>query len=422
MAELPLAERPYDVFLSYAHGDQGVADRVRDWLELAGLKVWKDDRNLAAGAKVATVLGQAIGECRALLVLLSTNAMASGWVEDEWGLASAHRNRVPGFRLVPARMDRCEVPAFLEATKWIELREGDLFVWADLLLALTPHAQDVHSRNPTLDVYVSCSWRGGREKKLLDLVLPRLDQSGVRLIGDSKDWSNYNDARVATLMRSCGGVVSIIPKRARTADRDGLAHFISEVRTAKRLGAPLLVIAEQGGKLPPDVEVDLRLSGERDVSDARMSALLDDEISRFFESARAHRRTGSVFLALAFSPDLRRRNEIVKHTIERVTGLRCTLGAEVEGAAVQHSIIQLIKNSVWMLVDISESAINLCIEAGVGLGADVECTFLARAPYARPPFMLRGPELHLYQDDVDLLALVHRYALAHRRRVISAAI
>jgi hypothetical protein len=33
--------------------------------------------------------------------------------------------------------------------------------------------------------------------------------------------------------------------------------------------------------------------------------------------------------------------------------------------------------------------------------------------------MLRGPELKVYKDDLDLFAIVHREARLHRRRVLA---
>jgi hypothetical protein len=107
--------------------------------------------------------------------------------------------------------------------------------------------------------------------------------------------------------------------------------------------------------------------------------------------------------------------------IQRCTGLPCTVGAQIGGDTAQRTIVQLIREAVWVVADITRNALNTCIEAGAALGADVECTLTARQPYARPPFMLRGPELEVYDDELDLLALVHREARLHRRRVIVPA-
>jgi len=220
-------------------------------------------------------------------------------------------------------------------------------------------------------------------------------------------------------MRSCAGVACVIPNRPRTADRDELKHFISEARTAIRLGLPRLVVAEVGAECPPDVRVDVRLDGSGAPLPGDTDAPLQEGAQGLLEQCRLHPRAGAVFLAVEFDEALQQRNEILRHMIQRVTGLPCVLGERIEGDAVQSAILGMIRQSVWVIADVTSSPLNTCIEAGAALGAGVECTLVARKPYQRPPFMLRGPELKLYEDDIDLLAIAHREARGHRRRVIA---
>jgi len=84
MAEVPLRERRFDAFLSYSHADKAVVDQVHAWLVRAGLEVWYDGTHLPAGSMVASELGSAISQCRAALIVLSPQAVESGWVEEEW--------------------------------------------------------------------------------------------------------------------------------------------------------------------------------------------------------------------------------------------------------------------------------------------------------------------------------------------------
>ena len=52
---LPLNKRDHDIFLSYAHSDRPFVEKLYRWLqESAGLQAWWDDRDLSAGAMLAT--------------------------------------------------------------------------------------------------------------------------------------------------------------------------------------------------------------------------------------------------------------------------------------------------------------------------------------------------------------------------------
>lgn len=424
MSDIPLHERPFDGFLSHAHADKAVVDRVHGWLIAAGLKLWYDATHLSAGAKIATELGQAIPQCRSVIVVMSRASVASGWVEDEWNLASVERNRqgTREFRIVPLRVEECEVPRFLEATKWVDLvgRLDDLSAWADLLDALTGSALDMDVASPT-DVYVSRSWQAGREQTLADQILRRLHATNLRLIGDSPDWPSFSGDRIRSIMRSCAGVVCVIPNRPRTVDKDKLKYFIHEARTANRMNLPLLVVAEDGADLPSDVTPQLRSGADGPDARPDLSAALDDALQEFLERCRAMPPAGHVFLATDFDDASRLRNEALRRAIQRCTGLRCVLGEQVSGDTVQRTLIELIRTAVWLLADVSGNNLNTCIEAGIARGAGVDSTLVARKPYQQQPFMLRGMELKTYSDAIELLAITSRSARAYRRNVLRPA-
>ena len=413
------ARTKFDTFLSHAHADKAVVDRVHAWLVRAGPEVWYDATHLSPGAEIAAELGNAIPLCRTAIVVLSRASVESGWVEDEWSLASLERNRkTSGAPPDPSHRGLCgaALPGGHQMGGSVG-RMDDLTAWAELLDALVGENVDLEVQR-ALELYVM-QLGAGREQALVELVLPRLRAPDVRLIGDSPNWPDFNGNRVKTLMRSCGGVVCIIPNRVRSADKDELKHFISEARTAVNLGLPLLVVAESGADLPPDIPVSLRLDGSGQPPSADAAAELDEDVQALLERCRQRPRAGQIFLAVEFEDALRQRNELLRRMIQRSTGLPCAVGEQIGGDTVQRAIIQLVRQAVWVLADVTGNPLNTCIEAGAALGADVECTLLARQPYVRPPFMLRGPELKLYENDIDLLAIAHREARLHRRRVIT---
>jgi len=76
---LPLNKRDYDIFLSYAHSEYVFVERLYEWLrQSAGLEIWLDNRELSAGALLATDLQKAIERCRGVLLVASDESLARG--------------------------------------------------------------------------------------------------------------------------------------------------------------------------------------------------------------------------------------------------------------------------------------------------------------------------------------------------------
>jgi CYTH domain-containing protein len=61
VADLPIRERKYQLFVSYAHEDREFVGALVKWLTRdAGLAVWQDERRLAASSPIVTALPEAI--------------------------------------------------------------------------------------------------------------------------------------------------------------------------------------------------------------------------------------------------------------------------------------------------------------------------------------------------------------------------
>ena len=165
MTAVSFRDRPYQAFLSHAHADKPIVDRLHKWLtETASLPIWYDATHLSAGARIATELGNALTQCKAAIIVFSKTSVASRWVEDEWNIASNERNRSENkgeFRIIPIRIDDCEVPSFLGATKYIDLAPGADVLEAYAELLSTFYVDEYESRSDQIDIYVSRSWRSG---------------------------------------------------------------------------------------------------------------------------------------------------------------------------------------------------------------------------------------------------------------------
>lgn len=178
--------------------------------------------------------------------------------------------------------------------------------------------------------------------------------------------------------------------------------------------------ADQEPYARPPVPIDLRAGTGGVDAHPELAADLADAVQGFLERCRARPRAGHVFLATDFDAGTRQRNQLLRRTIQRCSGLPCVVGEQVGGHTVHSSIISLIRDAVWVLADVSGNNLNTCIEAGAARGAAVDCTLVASKPYQQQPFMLRGMELKTYDDEVNLLTIVHRAARVYRRKVLRA--
>src|SRR5690242_8474247 len=71
-----------DVFVSYAHSDGAIAERVAEALRREGFRVWRDDE-LPAHRAYADVIEERLKSAGAVVVLWSAEAAKSQWVRAE---------------------------------------------------------------------------------------------------------------------------------------------------------------------------------------------------------------------------------------------------------------------------------------------------------------------------------------------------
>lgn len=112
------------VFISHAHQDSALARKIADALQKDGLDVW-DDRYIMPGDNWAEKVSQALDESKAMVVLVTPEALQSEWVrrEIEYALGKKDYNN----RLIPVLVGPREsipqekIPWILRRLKAIEL-------------------------------------------------------------------------------------------------------------------------------------------------------------------------------------------------------------------------------------------------------------------------------------------------------------
>jgi myo-inositol-1(or 4)-monophosphatase len=71
------------LFLSYCHADRAKALRLAKALRAAGHEVWRDEEGIPYGASFPSEVNLALQHCEYLVVVVTENAIASDWVQDE---------------------------------------------------------------------------------------------------------------------------------------------------------------------------------------------------------------------------------------------------------------------------------------------------------------------------------------------------
>jgi hypothetical protein len=189
----------FDVFLSYARGDSGVASELDGWLRGQGFRTFFDRRELRPGLRWIPALEEAIGCSDAVAILIGRYGFGNTQ-QYERDLALVRQSHEATFPVIPVLMPGCENPptGFLQLQTWIDLSQGDhVLQQQDSLEAL----RGAINRRPGLSSPIRgkiCPYRGlepfreedseffcGRDDAIRDLIARVLTHSFVAVVGPS---------------------------------------------------------------------------------------------------------------------------------------------------------------------------------------------------------------------------------------------
>ncbi len=109
-----------DVFVSYASADAAVANSIVADLEKQGVRCWMAPRDVRPGMEYAEAIVRAIKEAKALVLVLSANAMASAHVGREVERAASKRKQIVAFRIDATPLSEA-LEYFLSNSQWIDV-------------------------------------------------------------------------------------------------------------------------------------------------------------------------------------------------------------------------------------------------------------------------------------------------------------
>jgi WD40 repeat protein len=132
----------YDVFLSHNAKDKPRVRRLAERLKAAGLRVWFDEWNVRSGDIIALKVDEGLEQSRVLLLCVSPNALASGWVALERSTAIHRDPSNEGRRFIPLLLADCDLPDTLRRYKYVDFREEAESAFAELLTACQVEAAE----------------------------------------------------------------------------------------------------------------------------------------------------------------------------------------------------------------------------------------------------------------------------------------
>ena len=105
-------------FISYARIDSKIVDELEQLLTEGGISVWRDQDSIYGGQQWPKIIGEAIADCDAVLLLWSAHSAASRFVEFEWTTALALRKTI-----IPCLLYETKLPPALAAINGLTCRD-----------------------------------------------------------------------------------------------------------------------------------------------------------------------------------------------------------------------------------------------------------------------------------------------------------
>lgn len=419
MNPVPFHRRPHAAFLSHAHVDGEFVGKLYRWLtNVCGLSVWYDAEHMPPGQAIAAYLDRAVLDCRALLIVYSHSSIKSGWVEQELRVAKDQRNRHRRFRIVGIRIDDVVPPEELQIENWLEAPGGVIGIEGAVRLLAGLHGDNFNSSGATgRDIYVSRGW-DEKEEASAACILKEISKLGLRPIGDSREQENFDGLRIKSIMETCVGHVWMLPRRG---EKSFSTYMQTEFESGHDRDLPQLLIAdtETTAYLPDAVRQLVK------VFDYDTLARGDEpEVSRlrhelaFMGETQSRAKRAHSFFATDFGEQHQQRNRVVKSLVQGLTALPCITGHDVQEGSLQSEIIQRIGNAYQLVADISEENVNTCVEAGIARALGTRFHLVSKGPVRKPVFMFRDNQVRFYENDLELIGLVHRAVYTMRRWVM----
>lgn len=139
------------IYISYSTDDKKFAKKLTKDLEKSGHKPWLDEWEIKVGDSIHKKLEEGIANADFVVVILSPNAVQSGWVDNEWRAKHWEEIKKKEVLVLPVLLRDCEIPTLLKTKKYADFRKDHSRGIAQLMAAINPVIKDSGTEILTTD-------------------------------------------------------------------------------------------------------------------------------------------------------------------------------------------------------------------------------------------------------------------------------
>lgn len=130
------------IFLSHSSSDKDFVRKLKESLLEHGHAPWLDEDKIKVGDVIPNKIALGIEDCDFLVLVLSENAVNSGWVTAEWQVKFWDEIENERINLLPVLLAECKIPPLLKVKKYADFSKDYEIGLADLLKAVQSDSLD----------------------------------------------------------------------------------------------------------------------------------------------------------------------------------------------------------------------------------------------------------------------------------------
>ncbi len=112
------------IFLCHSSVDKGIVRMVHDDLKHLGVNCWLDENKIKVGDSIVSKISDGLKSSQTMILFLSQKSVASMWTGKEWQSFLARQLSEDKLKILPALLQKCEIPAILADIKYADFRES----------------------------------------------------------------------------------------------------------------------------------------------------------------------------------------------------------------------------------------------------------------------------------------------------------